>query len=268
MMDDVYEGSTDFRTDEIYELFSKRRIRDVDQEKTIELVERAKGSRTMKAFADEMGVHPSVLSRVMSRQTRELSLPLISKIAVYADPSSGVTLEDLMVAQGFGKVSNTKSLTQEFKEACRRTLPYELLIRGYSIEKCIVDNHGPRLDFSLLTNALSDSPDASEQWAFKFLTDGNRLASLASVNIMIYKIMALYYMGYPAKRISIVTDSAAIMNHAKNLLDSTTVPDEISIILIAPDEMKILGEYIAPLRDGRQAKPVFALPNSSKKEKS
>lgn len=252
-MDDVYEGSTDFRTNEIYELFSKRRMRDVDQEKTIELVERAKGSRTMKAFADEMGVHPSVLSRVMSRQTRELSLPLISKIAAYADSSSGVTLEDLMVAQGFVRANSRKLPALEFEEDCRRILSYELMNRGYSIVKCEVDSNRSGIDFSLRTNALSDSSDDSEEWAFKFLRIDNNV-NRGNVYTMLFKIMAMHYLGYPARRITLVIDNESAFSFAKNYLSSVTVPDEISVMLLSVGEKRIIDEYIAPLRDGRPGK--------------
>ena len=254
MMDDVYEENSNLVNNELLERFSKRRMHAADQDKTIELVEKAKGSRTMKAFSEEIGFHPSVMSRVMSRQTKELSLLLISKIAAHADSSSGVTLEDLMVAQGFVRVYNTKLPSREFEEDCRRILSYELMNRGYSIVKCEVNSNSPRLDFSLRTNALSDSSDDSEEWAFNFLKIGKNDNYRGGIVTMLYIIMAKRYLGYPARRITLVIDNEAAFSFAKKYLSSVTVPDEISVMLLSVGEKRIIDEYIAPLRDGRPGK--------------
>ena len=257
MMDDVYEENSNLVNNELLERFSKRRMHAADQDKTIELVEKAKGSRTMKAFSEEIGFHPSVMSRVMSRQTKELSLLLISKIAAHADSSSGVTLEDLMVAQGFVRVYNTKLASRQFEEDCRRILSYELMNRGYSIVKCEVDSNRSGIDLSLRTNALSDSSDDSEEWAFKFLRIDNNFNNnfnRSSVYTMLFKIMAMHYLGYPARRITLVIDNEAAFSFAKKYLSSVTVPDEISVMLLSVGEKRIIDEYIAPLRDGRPGK--------------
>ena len=71
---------------------------------------------------------------------------------------------------------------------------------------------------------------------------------------MFFKIMAMHYLGYPARRITLVIDNEAAFSFAKKYLSSVTVPDEISVMLLSVGEKRIIDEYIAPLRDGRPGK--------------
>lgn len=251
--------------DNLPNILMKRRTSDVDKEKTIELIKKAKGARTQKAFANAMEIDESVVSRILSGKTSELSPALISKIASFADPGSGVTLEQLMEAQGFGGTENSKYRAKEFEEDCRRIIAYELLLCGASVEKCVIDERG-RFDFSFITNAFSDSSDSAKEWAFEVLPTKNGFPFSKQLNDRLNLIMAEYYKGYPARRITLVTDNESAFALAKSTLVPLIIPDEISVILISTSEKRILAEYIAPLSNGRQGRSVFALPESERKE--
>lgn len=116
--------STDFRTNElptdsadksrIYEMYLKQariaqRSGPVQKDMTIQLVNDAIGVRSMSKFAAELGVNVSSISRILSGKVQEISSELLAKIATYADPDSGVTLEKLMDAQGLHARADTSA---------------------------------------------------------------------------------------------------------------------------------------------------------------
>ena len=70
------------------------RIHDPDKDKLSELVVKAKGpKRSMRKFAEEIGVNPSTLSRLVNQKTAGASTDkLIAEIAAHADPESGILL--------------------------------------------------------------------------------------------------------------------------------------------------------------------------------
>jgi hypothetical protein len=236
----------------------------VDIEKTISLVQKAKGTRSMRAFADDMGVNVSVISRIISGKTIELSPGLVSKIAVYADLRSGVTLDQLMDAQGFSLSESGALRSQVFEEDFRRIITYELLVRGHSIGKCDIHDGLSPFDFTLSSDALSDEPGTNEAWAFEIMTSSGGHPMLRRVKERLNMIMAEYYKGYPARRITLVTESKLVFDSAKETLAPLTIPNEISVMLVSTAEKQILDEFIAPLNNGRQGRSVFALPESER----
>lgn len=68
-----------------------------------ELIEKAKGkNRTINAFAKDLGVPASTISRMLKQDGNyRHSADLLERIAYFADRNSGVTLNDLMLANGF-----------------------------------------------------------------------------------------------------------------------------------------------------------------------
>lgn len=264
MIDQTEESPQSFE-DSLPNILMKRRTNNVDKEKTIGLIKKAKGARTQKAFANAMTIDESVVSRILSGKTTELSPALISKIASYADPGSGVTLEQLMEAQGFGGTGNSRHAAKEFADECQRIIAFELLHRGAFIEKSADDGTGS-FDFTFFTNALSDSFEPPTEWAFEVLYSGCGHIFFYQLRDRLNLIMAEYYKGYPAGRATLVTDNEAAYKRAKEILAPLTIPDEISVMLISTSEKRILNEYIAPLSNGRQGRSVFELPDSERKE--
>lgn len=264
MIDQTEESPQSFE-DSLPNILMKRRTNNVDKEKTIVLIRKAKGARTQKAFANAMAIDESVVSRILSGKTTELSPALISKIASYADSGSGVTLEQLMEAQGFVGTESIARRPKVFGDDCRRIIADSLLLRGASVEKCVIANRGI-FDFSFITNALSDPSDSAKEWAFDVLYTGNTTPFFRYIKDRLNMIMAEYYKGYSAGRVTLVTDNEAVYERAKKILAPLTIPDEISVMLISTSEKQILNEFIAPLSNGRQGRSVFELPDSERKE--
>lgn len=67
-----------------------------------ELIKSAQGSRTINAFSRDIGVPASTVSRMMKQNGgHRHSAEILERIAYFADKNSGVTLDDLMQANGF-----------------------------------------------------------------------------------------------------------------------------------------------------------------------
>lgn len=81
------------------------RVREPDKNMLSELIIKAKGNRSLSAFARECGVSPSTLSRLVNKKNNQpCSDDLIDAIAKKAAPGSGVTLEELLKAYGLARI--------------------------------------------------------------------------------------------------------------------------------------------------------------------
>ena len=81
------------------------RSKRADTEALSQLVLAAKGNMTMKKFANKCGVNTSTISRIINMKTETVcSDEIILAISENAVPESGVTLEDLLAANGLIKM--------------------------------------------------------------------------------------------------------------------------------------------------------------------
>lgn len=81
------------------------RTGDVDSEVLSQLVLRAKGSRSMTAFATDCEVNTSTISRIVNmKTTTACSDEVLMAISKAADPTSGVTIDQLLAANGMVKM--------------------------------------------------------------------------------------------------------------------------------------------------------------------
>ena len=237
------------------------RAGEIDQDKLIGLVLEAKGSRSMRKFADDMGVNVSSVSRIVNGKVAEISDPFLAKIAFHADPNSGVTIEKLMEAQGLVEQNDRRNMGIRFEEDCRRIVADELLKRGYSVSYAQLEKRARSevnaFDIEISTDAI---PNGGGRWLIetKMMTQYSRFpVGIGRTQIWLDSAMATYYRGEQVGRISLIIDHREIFNQIKERLSHLILADEISIILISTKQGKVLDEYVAPLVDGRM--PVYAL---------
>lgn len=239
------------------------RVGEVDLDKLIELVALAKGNRSQRKFAEDVGVNVSSISRILGGKVTEISNELLAKIAVAAEPDSGVTLEMLMEAQGIIARQDRSMLAHKFEDDCRRIFCDELLKRGHSVSYAKHpkrEQDGLIWDFDIITDAL---PRGEGRWIVevKTMTQYGRFpVGIGRTRIWLDSAMAYYYRGGVAGRISLIVDEASAFNQIKARLSALTIKDEISVILISTAAGKILEEYVAPLTDGRESKVIFSKP--------
>ena len=229
-----------------------KRTEPVDKEETIALVRAAVGDRSIRKFAEEIGVSPSSISRILNGTSTEIRSSLIAFIASCADPRSEVTLDMLLKAQGFTQPEDRRPVGKREKWESKRPISDELLIRGYSVQYVVevpdwsVVANLPT--YVLRTDAFSDGEG---KWLFyDKLCKQVKKVSINMIQSWIDGIMAAYYRGLQAKRVSIVLDSDDLFNGMKKMLARYRIRNEISVILISMDDGKVYDEYIIPLEDG------------------
>lgn len=233
---------------------------DVDREQTVDLVTRAMGSRSRRKFSEDLEVNVSSVSRILNGQVNEINPVLLAKIAFHADINSGVTLEELMDAQGLSDPKSRQQLASRYEEDCRRIMVDELLSRGYAVKyESATESRQHRMisDFTLKTNALEDE-DACWMVECKMMSQYSMLPiGGGRAQGWLDSAMAYYYRGGNAGRISLVVDHRAAFEQMKNRMSELSIPNEISVMLISVREGRILDEYVAPLSDGRVSRQVF-----------
>ena len=239
---------------------STSRQGDVDAETTADLIAAAKGDRSLRAFAEAIGINPSTLSRIMNGQTKEISPKLLAGILENADEESGVTAEKLMAAQGL--VRNPEKIKQisMLERNYRRVLADILLDQGYDVR--YINSEDPETaqiaDIRIETNAFSKNKST---WLIECRTYRSMTTSTGRTifNKWLEKVMTYYYSGGKAGRISFMLDNDSFFQYAVDKLSKLSIPDEISVILASGDGNDIEDEYVAPMKDSRN--PKFILVN-------
>lgn len=235
-----------------------KRTKAVDKEATIALVKAAQGDRSMRQFADDMGVNVSSVSRILNGTVTEIRPHILSSIAYNAAPGSGVTLDKLMEAQGLTVTEERRPVGKRERWESQQVITNELLIRGYSVRYSLerrISNMRFYPDYEVMTDAFHGN---GEKWYFiDKLCRKVKKVSIAMIDSWIDSIMAAYYQGLEAKRVSVVVDSDDLYRTMKIILGRCEIKNELSVILISMETGKVLEEFVAPLTDGRTAELVL-----------
>lgn len=231
-----------------------KRTGQINLDETMELVAAAKGLTTKKKFAETIGVNASTATRILNGETKAMQNLQIARIAAFADPDSGVTLEKLMRAQGLVDMSERRTMSFKFVDDCKNIIVEEFRIRNYTIGALRSSEREFWYDFKIETDALWSE---NRTWAFECKT----LISPSGIyNVMswIHKAMVACYCGEKYGRISVVINNEQIFSRLRNLISKHRIPDEISVILFSELENKFVDEYIIPLTDDRETISLFA----------
>lgn len=246
------------------------RTKSPDKEALAELVTRAKGPRrSLRQFADDLGVNASTLSRIINQKTASAnSDTLIADIADHADPDSQVTFEQLMEAHGMElKEKPVYNEFISFRETVMDTLVKELSIRDYIVNSGFTRSRGTSLDsimgrcyldFELHTNALGKD-DAV--WMFDFYSPGKGGVKDTEQQINRIRQWMLMYAGMlcfnedKVDRLSIVISDRKVYDRLLEHLEGYTLRYGMSVILIDLEVRKVVEEYV--LCDDPTGAPVF-----------
>lgn len=249
----------------IYEMYLKQariaqRRGPVQKDMTIQLVNDAIGVRSMSKFAAELGVNVSSISRILSGKVQEISSELLAKIATYAAPDSGVTLERLMDAQGLYARADTSASPSWSDEVQVQIIVNELLKRGYlvSFSSLFLANNKTRVSAPpiVITDAIARSEGRWELSVSHVDRKGKALSN--DLSSWLNRCMAEYYQGTATVgRYTRIYDLQAHYEKAKAIISDIRIPDEISIMLVSTEERRVLEEYIIPLSNGQSAKSIF-----------
>lgn len=236
-----------------------------------EYVVRAKGpERSLRQFAEELGVNVSTLSRIVNKKTASAnSDTLIADIAALADKNSGVTFEMLMDAHGLANSvrNGTFRFSRVTEEAVRTVVLDELLKRGYSItlnEDVCMDTLGGRFrfDFSITTNAINRDDG---RWGFDVCLLSQRSGTVTdrrflAMNIMrrLSRLGSLYAnWDYPFERVSMVVTDREAFYEVTERLRNCYLKNEISLILVDLERAVVEDEFLIPWIEECKCEPVF-----------
>lgn len=246
------------------------RIKSPDKEALADLVVKAKGpNRSMRQFAEELGVNASTLSRIINKKTASSnSDDLIADIADHADPDSNVTFERLMEAHGMAlKDKASGNIWATYNESASDTIVCELTRRHYKVQRTmrwdspiflgsVLGNC--YLDMEVHTDALGKSDSA---WLFDFFAPGSGGVKNKEQEIDRIRQWMLMYAGMMAfntgraDRLSVVLSERDVYDEVIRHCEGYSLPFEMSVILIDLERTVIIEEYV--LNDKPYDNPVF-----------
>lgn len=235
-----------------------------------EYVVRAKGpERSLRQFAEELGVNVSTLSRIVNQKTASAnSDALIADIAAMADKNSGITFEMLMDAHGLvNTVRGTAyGLEKRIEEAISMVIFRELLRRGYSLaqgEETVMNTLGGRyrFDFAFITDAIGRGDG---RWGFEIYISSFEKGKVDSryraMNLMrrVSMLGGLYAnWDYPYDRASLVVTDKDAYYAAVERLRNCYLKNEITVILVDLEREVVEDEFLIPWIEESSCKPVF-----------
>lgn len=257
------------------------------------LLDQARGTRTMKKFADDCGVNPSTFSRIYNQANKGASSEeLIRVIAEHADPESGVTLDMLMEANGLipeGSRLAARELQEHLEEETTSVLYdrisdlldsdseiYSEQIR-YPIAKSmsmrpdlVVDNiciDGKKgqwlIDIMPSTVGLSTTGGNFDDRRFNFFL-------ARRVQERIGRYLGAYCMlpeDGQIVRISLVVYDEQIYELILDHYGKMKSNDSISFILVDLENRKIEEEYVLADRKGQRGSSLFSCKQEDDEEK-
>ncbi len=244
-----------------------RKTHEMDKDKFAELLNAAKGARTMKDFSEICGVNPSTFTRIIQKANKgSSSTELLKAIAENAAPNSRVTIEALADANGY-----TVERDQEIKALRLTTMGanIEILVRNVLVQELLDRNAEVRMgnirynfgktmalspDALIMTDAfgkkdeiwfvdsITTTIDTKTKPANKTLIKRMAFDKLSRfVFISINKIELLR-----PSRFSLVFFDKEIFNLVVEEFSETLVPTYISLILIDTLNSTISDEFVLP----------------------
>lgn len=127
----------------------------------------------------------------------------------------------------------------------------DLKRRGYTVEDSVAERlsgagFGLQYDFALQTDALKQG---NGKWYFdcKMSRGGAGVVPVGAGRTMqiLTMTMSLFYCeAIDAQRVSIIVDHRAIFEQLKRRCQDITIPDELSIIFVDINGMRVADEYV------------------------
>ncbi len=251
-----------------------RKTHDVDKEGFAELLNAAKGARTMKDFSEICGVNPSTFTRIIQKTNKGASsTELIEAIAENAAPQSRVTLEALADANGYTiekdtgiKALRITSRGNNIETLVRNVLVQELIDRNVEVRMGNIRyNFGKTMALSpdalIMTNAFGKE---DEVWFVDSIVTTMDTKS-KSINNTTLKRMAFDRLSrfifismnkvelFRPSHFSLVFFDKEIYNLVVEEFAETVVPTYISLILIDTLNSAISDEFVlSHITDGQQ----------------
>lgn len=244
-----------------------KKTHEMDKDKFAELLNAAKGARTMKDFSEVCGVNPSTFTRIIQKANKgSSSTELLEAIAENAAPNSGVTIEALADANGYTtekdwgiKALKLSTMGTNIETLVRNVLVQELIDRNAEVRMGNIRyNFGKTMALSpdalIMTDAFGQK---DEVWFVDSIATTMDTKS-KSINKTTLKRMAFDRLSrfvfismnkielFRPSRFSLVFFDKEIFNLIVEEFSETLVPTYISLILIDTLNSTISDEFVLP----------------------
>lgn len=255
-----------------------KKTHEMDKDRFAELLNAAKGARTMKDFSEICGVNPSTFTRIIQKANKgSSSTELIEAIAENAAPNSEVTIEALADANGYTverdcgiKALKLTTMGINIETLVRNVLVQELIDRNAEVRMGNIRyNFGKTMALSpdalIMTDAFGNK---DEVWFVDSIATTVDTKS-KSINKTTLKRMAFDRLSrfvfismnkielFRPSRFSLVFFDDEIFNLVVEEFSETLVPTYISLILIDTLNSAISDEFVLPQTSGDVQKSYF-----------
>lgn len=240
---------------------------EMDKDKFAELLNAAKGVRTMKDFSEVCGVNPSTFTRIIQKANKgSSSTELLESIAENAAPKSGVTLEALADANGYTverdlgiKALKLTTMGTNIETLVRNVLVQELIDRNAEVRMGNIRyNFGKTMALSPDALIMTDAFGKKDEVWFVDSIATTMDTKSKSVNKTTLKRMAFDRLSrfvfismnkielFRPSRFSLVFFDKEIFKLVVDEFYETLVPTYISLILIDTLNSTISDEFVLP----------------------
>lgn len=245
-----------------------------DKNLLAEYVVRAKGpERSLRQFAEEVGVNASTLSRIINKKTAGTNSDnLIADIAACADKNSGITFDMLMHAHGMENTVNGQShvaYEREVGKSYKGIIIDALLKRGYTVALREPIRHktisgGYRFDLEIVSNAI---PRGDGFWGLEFYAVQAPRGNFQTGSIQyrgmgvlrrISRMCGLFAdYSYNYDRVSVVVSDSKTFYEVTERLKDCYLKYEVTIILVDLETGEVDDEFMVPWIDETKCETVF-----------
>jgi len=237
----------------------------MDKDKFAELLNAAKGVRTMKDFSELCGVNPSTFTRIIQKTNKgSSSTELLEAIAENAAPNSGVTLEALADANGYTaekdwgiKALKLSAMGTNIETLVRNVLVQELIDRNAEVRMGNIRyNFGKTMALSPDALIMTDAFGKKDEVWFVDSIVTTMDTKAKSINKTTLKRMAFDRLSrfvfismnkielFRPSRFSLVFFDKEIFHLVVEEFSETLVPTYISLILIDTLNSTISDEFV------------------------
>lgn len=244
-----------------------KKTHEMNKDKFAELLNAAKGARTMKDFSEICGVNPSTFTRIIQKANKgSSSTELLEAIAENAAPNSGVTIEALADANGYTverdwgiKALKLTTMGTNIETLVRNVLVQELLDRNAEVRMGNIRyNFGKTMALSPDALIMTDAFGKKDEVWFVDSIATTMDTKTKSINKTTLKRMAFDRLSrfvfismnkielFRPSRFSLVFFDKDIFNLIVDEFSETLVPTYITLILIDTLNSTISDEFVLP----------------------
>lgn len=240
---------------------------DVDKELFASLLKAAKGSRTMKEFAEACGVQPSTFSRIVKKQNKGASSPeLLESIVENAAPDSHISIEALARANGYeleennAAVGSAKSGIQYSDLVCKIIMKelFKRNINGFIKKPQITSNLPGAIHLDLLIETALFG--AKQLLAVDCIRVNMRRDYVYPVlhRLGMYALTSVNRTEKTPLRFLLPVSDPELFTSIKNMYEKIISPEDVSVVFVDLKTEMVSDELVFLNEKGIRPFPIFA----------